>query len=81
MPPGPFNEKRASDFEKVYVSFQDGNTALHIATRMGHEKLVDMLLEAGSIVTTKNNVRRQIDADYMNNRLTKARLFQRADQR
>lgn len=35
---------------------QDGNTALHIATRMGHEKLADMLLKAGSVVTTKNNV-------------------------
>jgi len=43
---------------QVNISEQnnDGNTALHIASTMGHEKLVDMLLNAGSPVTTKNNV-------------------------
>lgn len=35
---------------------QDGNTPLHIAASMGHEKLIEMLLNAGSVTTVRNNV-------------------------
>ena len=43
-------------FTMVNISLQDGNTPLHIAASMGHEKLTEMLLKAGSETTEKNNV-------------------------
>lgn len=51
-------EDNKKSFVVIVIPFfnQDGNTPLHIAATMGHEKLIEMLLNAGSSTTVKNNV-------------------------
>ena len=38
-------------------SVQDGSSALHIAAKEGHSRVVEMLLEADADLNVKNDVR------------------------
>ena len=41
---------------------QDGDTALHMSAYWGHTACTQLLLEAGSDLNIKNNVRRDVDS-------------------
>ena len=44
----------------LFLYLQDGDTTLHLACFVGHEKIVEMLMTAGADVKVKNEVRRRL---------------------